>query len=145
MDQIQIKEDGSNELAFLSKEKKPFTGKAECFYENGQKKEEINFKNGMNHGLWTEWYENGHKKSEENYLEGKEDGLETEWYENGQKSFQTNYKNGKEDGLFTYWDENGNKELVINYKNGKQLSKEKYNKDGSRKGFFKSLLEDIFR
>ena len=30
-----------------------------CWYENGQKKEEGNYKNGKKEGLWTKWNENG--------------------------------------------------------------------------------------
>ena len=40
----------------------PFTGLSQEFYPNGQKKEEINFKDGENHGLLTQWYENGVEK-----------------------------------------------------------------------------------
>ena len=65
------------------------------WYENGQKKYEINFKNGKEKGKWIWWYENGHKKYEENYKNGKEDGKWIWWYENGQKKYEGNYKNGK--------------------------------------------------
>ena len=48
-----------------------FTGKYVEKYENGQKKVEINYKNGKKEGAWTYWHENGQKKSEENYKNGE--------------------------------------------------------------------------
>ena len=53
------------------------------YYENGQKKEVRNYKNGREEGLQTDWYENGQKKMEGNFKDGMLDGLETEWDEEG--------------------------------------------------------------
>ena len=57
----------------------------------------------------VEWYENGQKKSEVNYNDGKRDGLETAWYENGQKKSESNWR----DGLWIKWYENGQKKSEI--------------------------------
>ena len=54
------------------------------WYKNGQKRSEINYKDGKWDGLWIEWYENG-QRSEINHKDGKRDGLWIEWYENFQK------------------------------------------------------------
>jgi len=69
-------------------------------------------------GLETEWYENGQKKVEVNNKDGWEDGLWTEWYDNGQKSSEGNYKDGKEDGNWTYWNEEGNFAIAETWKDG---------------------------
>ncbi|MBT3569980.1 MAG: toxin-antitoxin system YwqK family antitoxin [Opitutae bacterium] len=97
-----------NGVKYLPNEKTPFTGKAESFYENGQKKGEVNFKDGKEDGLFRWWGENGQKEAEGTYKEGKEDGLWTFWYENGQKKWEWNYKDGK---LWTAigWKPNGEK------------------------------------
>ena len=97
-----------NGVKYLPNEKTPFTGKAESFYENGQKKGEVNFKDGKEDGSATYWGENGQKEAEGTYKEGKEDGLWTFWYENGQKKWEWNYKDGK---LWTAigWKPNGEK------------------------------------
>ena len=58
-------------------------------------------------GLATDYYESGEKKSEVHFKNGKLDGLRSEWYENGQKSSEQNYKDGKENGLATWWDVDG--------------------------------------
>ena len=69
-------------------------------------------------GLATEWYENGQKKEEGNYKDDKKDGFWTEWYENGQISAEGLYKNKKLEGLVTFWHTNGKKKLEGIFKNG---------------------------
>ena len=98
----------------------PFTGTAQAFHENGQKRSESNYVDGKENGLTTSWYERGQKEFEINYVDGKENGLVTTWYENGQKKSESNYVNDKKHGLWTHWSENGQKELEINYVDGKQ-------------------------
>jgi len=44
---------------------------------------------------YVTYYDNGQKKSEMNYKDGKSDGLLTVWTENGQKMVEVNFKNGK--------------------------------------------------
>ena len=80
-----------------------------------------------------EWYENGQKKSEVTFKDGKINGLVTYWYENGEKKSEGTYKNGKKDGLFTWWYGNGKKEYEGTYKNGKKFSVKEWNEDGSIK------------
>jgi antitoxin component YwqK of YwqJK toxin-antitoxin module len=83
------------------------------FNKNGNKTQEMNYKNGKNNGLHTSWYENGKKSLEVNYKDDEEDGIETFWDENGQKGAETRYKNGKKNGVETFWDEGRKiKELV---------------------------------
>ena len=75
------------------------------WYENGQKKEEITYKDGKQDGLWTGWYANGQKKYEGTRKDGGKEGLHTGWYENGQKSQEETYKDGKLDGFTTSYPE----------------------------------------
>ena len=50
----------------------------------------------------TAWYENGQKRTEINYKNGKKEELQTRWHENGQKRSEANWKNGKKDGIGQY-------------------------------------------
>ena len=76
------------------------------WYTNGQKKEEVTYKDGEYDGLWTYWDENGQKWAERTYKDGKE--IEsTYWYENGQKESEITYKDG-EVISGKCWDEVGN-------------------------------------
>ena len=105
-------------LAYLPNQTTPFTGVYITTYPNGQKQEEINYKDGKQEGLVTKWYENGQKQSERNYKDGKQEGLGIVWYENGQKESEGNYKDDKPEGLVTSWYENGQKKSEVNYKDG---------------------------
>ncbi|WP_394754623.1 toxin-antitoxin system YwqK family antitoxin [Crenothrix sp.] len=71
-----------NEVAYLPKSDKPFTGRLEEFHPNGQIKQLKIFK------------------------EGKGIGLTTAWWENGQKLYEMTFKNG-ESGEWTVWDDEG--------------------------------------
>jgi len=46
-------------------------------------------------GLHTEWWENGQKKLEVSYKDGKPDGLGIVWYKNGQKKSEVTSKDGE--------------------------------------------------
>ena len=102
-----------DEIAYLSGEDTPFTGKVECFYDNGQKVEEGNYKDGKLDGLYTSWYENGQKREETNWRDDKLMAAFV-WKPNGEKCPVTNvdkhgtgiriwYKDdGTEDGRWTF-------------------------------------------
>jgi antitoxin component YwqK of YwqJK toxin-antitoxin module len=128
-----------NGLAHLPNSGEPFTGKYVSVYLNGQKKTEINYKEGKRNEFATGWYENGQKESETNFKAGNENGLATEWYENGQKQSETNFKDGKRFGLTTVWDENGHKETESNY--GEKVSETDY-KDQQENGLASGWYEN---
>ena len=125
-DQIQfrggiIEQDG---LAYFEGE--PFTGVAVWKYTapnpNGQKWNEITYKDGNKHGLETYWYENGQKQSEHTFKEHKEHGPGAAWYENGQTAGEWNFNDGRKDGREIYWHENGQKKSEGIYKDGEEIS-----------------------
>ena len=49
------------DLFYRKGSKTPYTGKSFEFHENGQKKWELNFKDGKEEGLAVRWHENGQK------------------------------------------------------------------------------------
>ena len=59
-------------------------------------------------------YDDGQKNEVENDKDGKEDGRRTFYYENGQICEEGNFKNGKEDGKWTIYFEDGQKKEVGN-------------------------------
>ena len=105
-------------VMYLPNEETPFTGRAESFYENGQKELESNYKDGKPDGPWTWWYESGQKEREGNYKDGKKDGLLTWWYENGQKKVEANHKDGEPDGPTILYNEDGTERGRSTYKDG---------------------------
>ena len=105
-------------VMYLPNEETPFTGRAESFYENGQKELESNYKDGKPDGLWTWLYGSGQKEREGNYKDGKKDGLVTWWYENGQKKVEGNHKDGEPDGPTILYNEDGTERGRSTYKDG---------------------------
>jgi len=60
-----------NGLMYEPNQDKPFTGKYVTYYENGQKKQEGNYKEGKKDGLWTSWDKNGNIIKTATYSNGE--------------------------------------------------------------------------
>jgi antitoxin component YwqK of YwqJK toxin-antitoxin module len=56
----------TDSIVFLPNEDKPFTGKFEMYYSNGQKGRESSYKVGKISGLTTNWKENGKNSQKRN-------------------------------------------------------------------------------
>lgn len=109
------------------------------WYENGNKKGEINYVRGVTQSLsvWNEdgslersynyrhgeqisrtsYYQNGKKKEFEEYRNDQRNGILTRWDSSGKKYYEAHYVNGKRNGVETYWYENGQKKSEQYYEN----------------------------
>lgn len=70
------------------------------YYENGQKQEEVAFRDGSMNGVYTSWYKNGQIKEKVNYINGLKDGCDYKWESTGDCAKYTGdlgdyYKNGQ--------------------------------------------------
>ncbi|MDC0157945.1 hypothetical protein OAK38_09295 [Verrucomicrobia bacterium] len=104
-----------NGVTYLPNEETPFTGRAESFYENGQKKEERNYKDGKWDGFYTVWYRNGQKEEESNWRDGKL-MFAFVWKPNGEKCPVTNVKDGN--GVLVWYNDDGTERGRHTYKDG---------------------------
>ena len=104
-----------NGIMYLANEENPFTGRAESFYENGQKELESNYKDGKQDGLSSFWYENGQKMWERNYKDGKLMSAEA-WKPNGEKCPVTNVNDGN--GVWVLYNDDGTELVRRTYKDG---------------------------
>ena len=89
------------------------------YYENGQAKEEAHLDMTSVNPVYIyliRWHENGQKSQEVNYKDGKKDGKWIQWYENGQQQLERNYKKGELKGKETWWNEKGQITSERNYK-----------------------------
>ncbi len=73
----------------------------------------------IKNGKWKGWYEEGQIRYEVFFKEGKKEGTEIEWAENGIKIKESNYKEGKMHGKFITYGKEGKEEFVKIYSNGK--------------------------
>tara|TARA_B100000953_G_C17889332_1_gene380726 strand:- start:86 stop:622 length:537 start_codon:yes stop_codon:yes gene_type:complete len=127
---FSLDKNGRNKLESILEDGKMISYKNLEWWDDGQKRYEVIWKDGKKDLLSTFWYENGQKRYEKTYKDGLQDGLETWWYENGQKRSEGTYKDGKLDGLFTLWYENGQKETEVTYEDGEEISEKNWNEDG---------------
>ena len=65
------------------------------YYESGQLKEKINYKDGKKEGEGLWYYENGQLEEKVNYKEGEKNGEWLNYYDNGQLVRTRIYKDGK--------------------------------------------------
>ena len=124
-----------NQLYYLPNQNMPFTGKAVAKWPNGQKKTEINYKDGKRDGLKAHWYESGQKLSEISYKAGKHDGPLTVWYENGKLRRKGNNMDGKMVGIWTHWYENNQQRDEMFYISGLMESAIVWRPDGEKCSF----------
>ena len=69
-----------------------FTGVAEIYYGNGQLKNQIDMKAGLQDGLFEFYYPNGQLAQKINMKANLRDGLSEEYYEDGGVKEKANYK-----------------------------------------------------
>jgi antitoxin component YwqK of YwqJK toxin-antitoxin module len=109
--------------------------KREGFY-----KDYANKPYGVNdkHGVWTSWYENGQKKAEINHAYGCRDGWASSWYENGELASTAPYTNGHLDGYVSSWYEDGKQAFQGEYACGETGEWKAWFKNGQLKyqGYF---------
>ncbi len=77
------------------------------YYDNGQKKSEALYIDGKLEGTYTTWYETGELKRTIQYKNGERNGLTIEYYKNRQKKSEANYNNGVNRSKVEYWNPDG--------------------------------------
>ena len=101
--------------------------KLEPKYNNGNKSEEHNIKDGLYHGFYARYFSNGNIWIKANYIKGEVQGKYSEYYTNGRLKTQGDYKFGELNGLYVEF-----------YKNGKVKNETAYlygSKNGLKKEF----------
>ena len=76
---------------------------------------------GQEEGIWEMFYENGNIRMRIPYKEGKVGGIVESFYENGNIHRRTPYKEGNKDGIEEFFDEQGNIIRTHHWKDGKLI------------------------
>ena len=95
VDYAEIDFRGNPSLAYLKDQETPFSGRAIEYFLDGQKKAEVNYKNGKSHGEYIHWYQNGKVERKGNFKDGKFDGEWIRYNEDGLERSRTTYKKNK--------------------------------------------------
>jgi antitoxin component YwqK of YwqJK toxin-antitoxin module len=142
-EETETEEEVEEEISYKNDTK---DGPWKSYYENGQLKEEGNYKDGKNyHGQYKEYHENGQLKHDGKYKDGIQEGICKLYYENGQMELETNFKDGEHNGQYKEYHENGQLKYERNYKDGEDYGQYKeYHENGQLKyeGDFKDGLQD---
>lgn len=131
-----------------------FDGPLLTWYPNGQPKEKLRFKKGVNHGLFRWWYENGQLEKSIRFVNGEIIGHWEEFYENGNRKYFSEFSTtGQRFGWTKEYAENGIlllEEYMVDsrrdrvsrsfYPSG-HLKNEKEYRDGSKHGHERSYSE----
>ncbi len=88
------------------------------WYEDGRKRYEAIWKDGLQEGRSTRWYPGGQVKTAEDHAMGTLNGVQREYYENGNKKSERPFVDGVPYGTWTFWNEEGRKEKVEIYQDG---------------------------
>ncbi|MDY0217012.1 MAG: toxin-antitoxin system YwqK family antitoxin, partial [Bacteroidales bacterium] len=93
------------------------------YYENGQIKSELKFKNKKRDGKSIWYHPNGQIQMEAIYKNDVLDGTLQRYYHNGSLQLLENYKEGILHGEKKSWDDKGHLSYSANYENGKLQGK----------------------
>jgi antitoxin component YwqK of YwqJK toxin-antitoxin module len=102
-----------NGVKYKPDSQKPYTGEVFELYDNGNKKRDGYYKDGLMDGVWTNYYDNGNKRFTDYYKENNY--VDTEFFdEDGSLKNPITYKkelffgnNNKLHGKYVVYDENG--------------------------------------
>ena len=113
------------------------------YHDNGVKKSEEHYKDGIRNGSFIRWYDNGNKESECSYKDGVLHGTSNNWYANGNKESESHYNYGDPLGIWREWHDDGSRKYEERYKNGKLNGVATGWYDSNRNG--KKNYEDIYQ
>ena len=92
------------DIFYLQDEIKPFSGKCYIYFHNSELiKEELNFKDGILHGLRVSYFKNGQIKRQGFYNIGKYNGTWKGFNELGSQIFEAEYNKDTLNGQFISW------------------------------------------
>ncbi|MBL68727.1 MAG: hypothetical protein CMO74_09825 [Verrucomicrobiales bacterium] len=109
---LQQVEQRANGLWFLKDAERPYTGRVEQRYANGQMAAVVTLLDGQQDGLYELWYASGQKQLEVTFSEDRMHGTGREWYENGNLRREIFYSEGRRRGLKEWYADGIQKKLL---------------------------------
>ena len=115
------------------------------YWENGNPKSVLQYKDGNLDGLCSWYYENGNTQHQANYQYNKLHGKSLQFFESGMVSMEGWYLNNLKDSIFTYYNQQGKIIAVENYRsNNLHGPMKKYYEIGNImiEGYYKNNMMD---
>ncbi len=101
----------ANFATYVSKGERVRHGKTEAWYENGQPKMRVNYREGLEDGRYFYWHPNGNRKITGVFENGLKQGRWLWWHENGRKAAEVSFVDGVVVGEIKRWNPDGSGEL----------------------------------
>ncbi len=99
-------------------------GLSRGWFADGQREVEETFLNGVSHGPRMRWHENGEPKSLAAIENGQVTGEYLEWYDNGQLATKMVVEQGQPVGLVESWHPSGARKSEVRFEHGRQVSQQ---------------------
>ncbi|WP_241687974.1 toxin-antitoxin system YwqK family antitoxin [Ancylomarina salipaludis] len=97
-----------------------YTGTYTEFYENGNKRIEMNLTEGKRDGKITLFFQDEQIQEVRSYVKGLMDGTWVTWNNQSVKIAEARYKKNKKHGKWYIWDANGVKRYEMEYNEGEK-------------------------
>jgi antitoxin component YwqK of YwqJK toxin-antitoxin module len=118
-------------VTYGGKGNREFVLRKRSYYQNGQIKEEENYKNSELDGDYREYYKNGQISVKCSYNEGKRDGEFFEFYHDGVVWEHGYFTHGEYDGEYSTYFVDGKRKSYELYKEGDRLEAVWYDNQGN--------------
>lgn len=92
------------------------------YYEGGEKKTEIYYRDNVLHGSRTVWRRDGKLWTQGDYYDGKPHGKWMQWFQDGKPALEMSFEYGKYHGTFIDYHTNGQKRKQTEWVDGKEVS-----------------------
>jgi len=116
--------DSDRKLVLLDTKPISLEGTKLDWFEDGSKKQELNYSDGKKNGSFTKWYPNGQLQKKGGYKDDRFDGFFEAWNDEGVRRWTGSYRVGKQHGEWIFFDKNGAALPAIYFKDGIETTRE---------------------
>lgn len=139
LEELEVLEERVHEVA----SQKPADGLLKIYFEHGELKTEVHYKDGWSEGIEKKFYPTGLLASAVPFIHGIENGVAKKYYETGGLRFVTLFEDGLKEGLSKEYYPEGHIKSEILFKKGEAIEGYKYLENGTKKSVPKELLKWI--
>lgn len=105
---------------------RPFTGTIFSFFPaTADTAEHTNYRDGREHGIWSQYYPGGRLRQQRTYDNGQKVGDYIAWWETGRKKLQYHFDRDEYEGTCREWNEKGVLIQKMNYHKGHEEGTQK--------------------
>ncbi len=137
--ELEVLEERVHEVA----SQKAADGLLKIYFEHGELKTEVHFKDGWSEGIEKKFYPTGLLASAVPFVHGKEHGVAKKYYETGGLRFVTIFEDGLKEGVSKEYYPEGHMKSEIRFEKGEAVEGHKYLENGTKKNIPKELLKWI--